>query len=186
MKPGGHDYTFGGLNHCGICGGSFAWATSQCPGKLLTDEQRNEVESGSLDYHRDKWWIADTGLRYSVQAVEAESLSPCSECKGIPAFDSPSFGDPWKIALGCFDPDCPNDGYVMGSDRSSVVRVWNKRQSDAQIVPSKAVSPESTSTLSPDEKIDSRASETSLRERVDKLEQTVDDILRGRVSRRYY
>ena len=171
---------------CRHCEGQEQDLTTECPGKPLTDEQREEIEAGSLDYHRGKWWIADTELRHSVEAepVTLTKSFPCGHCGCSPSH----FSDGARIILNCSNPDCQSGYQVYGVHLESVIAKWNSTQKVLAVAhkpPLDLVSPEPTPTLPKTEKIVPGLPEASLRERVDKLEQTVDDILRGRVFRRH-
>jgi hypothetical protein len=54
-KPGFCPYCDGGLLYCEVCNGGEASLTSECPGKMMTEEEERQVFAGVLDYRDGKW-----------------------------------------------------------------------------------------------------------------------------------
>lgn len=49
----------GGLGSCTVCGGAECELPSECPGAPMTDEQKEQVCAGQLDYRNGQWQARD-------------------------------------------------------------------------------------------------------------------------------
>jgi hypothetical protein len=186
-------HEFDGSSSCVDCGCRKDCLTTDCPGEPLTDEQREGIEAETLDYFNGQWWLAESAWKErGTEAatdlpkivVDIRGTSPCAMC-GLPIQlrrDETVGGTrpDTKFFARCQQPDCIDGPHVWGDDSSSVIDRWNKLQSDALNVPSKASDSGPTITPTQGEKSDSRPLEA----RVRALERQVDDILKGRVFRR--
>lgn len=56
LKEGQCPICDGGLVACTICGGAEASLPTQCPQKEMTEKQKDEVQSGDLEFFGGKWW----------------------------------------------------------------------------------------------------------------------------------
>lgn len=67
----GCNFCDGGLWACDVCGGLEGSMPSKCPGKQMTNEQRDAVYRGCLDY-RDTGWVEDTASRFCPRGLRAQ------------------------------------------------------------------------------------------------------------------
>lgn len=45
-----------GLASCVVCGGAESCMPRDCPGRRMTEEEKNAVTAGNLDFRDGQWW----------------------------------------------------------------------------------------------------------------------------------
>lgn len=48
-------YCDGGLSSCTVCGGAEGSLPTECPGRLMTPEEQDQVYQGPLDFSNCEW-----------------------------------------------------------------------------------------------------------------------------------
>jgi hypothetical protein len=61
----------GSLFDCTVCGGFEGSLPTDCPGMRMTDEERDQVYAGHIDYREDRGWVVPDGTGTSMGDTDA-------------------------------------------------------------------------------------------------------------------
>lgn len=96
----------GGLAMCDICGGAEASLPIDCPGVVLTSDQHDKIQAGTLNYVSSMGWVVPNSEKASVtlgELVQVESNCDVFALM-IPGFASEEaksrIADQWEKAMG--------------------------------------------------------------------------------------